>query len=115
MPSRSPTPNTSHEVEVVQVILSLRVQPATGKKDTLKGGKKAAVPKGKLETKTKELTFTFKALEENYHSFLSALLKLYNYDKYTPVKKQSRFGIKVTMAKKPYVCECCILSIWLYK
>ena len=98
----------------MQVILSLQVQPATGKKDTSKGGKKAAVLKGKLETKMKELAFTFKALEENYHSFLLALLKLYDYDKYTPVKKQSHFGIKVVMAKKLYVCECCTPSIWLH-
>ena len=51
--------------------------------------------------KNKELPFTFELSEENY---LSALLKEHIYEKYTPVKKQHHFGIKVGIgAKKAYV------------
>lgn len=61
-------------------------------------------PAGKLETKNKELAFTFERSEENYLNFLSAILKAHGHGKYTPVKRQSRFGIKVGMGgKKTYV------------
>jgi hypothetical protein len=102
MLSRSPTPNTSHEVLVVQAILSFRIQPIS-KKDTTKSTKKSTVAKGKTESKTKEMKFTFESSEENYLSFLSALLKVHGHDKYTPVKKHCRFGVKVSVAKKVYV------------
>jgi len=109
MPSRSPTPNTSHEVLVVQAILSFRTQPIA-KKDATKNTKKSSVPKGKTESKTKEMKFTFESSEENYLSFLSELLKVHGHDKYTPVKKHCRFGIKVSVAKKAYVSNCRILG-----
>jgi len=99
MPSPPPTPKTSHEVETILVQLQLRVQTL---KDT--NSKKKTVAKGKLETKNKELAFTFELTEANYLSFLSALLKEHGFGKYTPVKKQHGFGIKVGMgAKKAYV------------
>ena len=99
MPSESPPPNTSHKVETISAQLQFR---AHSTKDTTKGkGKKTL---GKLESKNKELSFTFELSEENYLSFLSALLKEHGYEKYTPVKKQHRFGIKVGIgAKKAYV------------
>ena len=103
MPSPSPTPNTSHKVDVVQVILSFRSPKPAAKKDTSKGGKKPAVPKGKAETKTKEIAFTFESSEENYLDFLSELLKVHGHAKFTPVKKHTRYNIKVLIAKKACV------------
>lgn len=104
MPSPSPPPITSHEVEVVTVQLQFRgPPPATTAKTT---GKK---PLGKLETKNKELAFTFELEEENYLSFLSAMLKEHGHTKYIPVKKQHRFGIKVTMGAKK-MCVFCLIS-----
>ncbi|KAF8799455.1 hypothetical protein BYT27DRAFT_7223729 [Phlegmacium glaucopus] len=100
MASRSPTPVTSHEVEVVQAILSFHPQKPSLKKDSTKGGKKPAAPKGKVETKTKEIAFTFEPSEENYLSFLSELLKVHGQGKYTPVKKHTRFSIKILLGKK---------------
>jgi len=91
---------SSHKVEVT-VILSFRVSPT--KKDLPKKGKKTAIAKGKLEMKTKELSFSFESSEENYLSFLSELLKAHGHDKYTPVKKHGRFSIKVLIGKKAYV------------
>jgi hypothetical protein len=99
MPSESPPPITSHKVETISAQLQFRAQST---KDTTKG--KAKKTLGKLESKNKELAFTFDLSEENYLSFLSALLKEHGYEKYTPVKKQHRFGIKVGIgAKKAYV------------
>lgn len=103
MPSRSPTPNTSHEVNVVQVVLSFRSPKTVPKKDASKSGKKPAAAKGKVETKSKETSFTFEPLEENYLDFLSELLKVHGHVKYTPVKKHTRYNIKVLIAKKAYV------------
>ena len=41
---------------------------------------------------------------KHYLDFLSAILKEHGHSKYVPVKKQSRFGIKVGMgSKKTYV------------
>ena len=105
MPSESPPPNSntspSHKVETISAQLQFRNQ-AQATKDTTKG--KAKKTLGKLESKNKELSFTFELSEENYLSFLSALLKEHGYEKYTPVKKQHRFGIKVGIgAKKAYV------------
>ncbi|KAF8153331.1 hypothetical protein B0H34DRAFT_861457 [Crassisporium funariophilum] len=95
MPSLSPPPNTSHKVEVVTVQLQFCVlPPATSAKTT------GTKPLSKLETKNKELAFTFKLEEENYLLFLSAMLKEHGHTKYIPVKKQHRFGIKVTMGGK---------------
>lgn len=82
-PSRSSSPNTSHEVKDIQVILSFRVIKAAPKKDSSKGSKKTVPPKGKVETKTKELSFTFESSDENYLSFLSELLKVHSHTKYT--------------------------------
>ena len=99
MPSPPPTPKTSHEVKTVLVQLQLCVQ-------TLKdaNSKRKPAAKGKLETKNKELAFTFELTETNYLSFLLALLKEYGFRKYTPVKKQHWFGIKIGMgAKKAYI------------
>jgi hypothetical protein len=68
----------------------------------MKDGKKKST--GKLETKNKEITFKFELSEENYLSFLSALLKEHGHTKYTPVTKPHCFGIKVSMGvKKAYV------------
>ena len=104
----SPPPHkTSHEVETISVQLQFRTQPANGNS---KGAKKK--PVGKLETKNKEITFTFELSEENYLSFLSALLKEHGHTKYTPVTKSHRFGVKVTMgAKKAYIFH----SSWYWK
>jgi hypothetical protein len=65
--------------------------------------KKAAV-KGKLETKNKELAFTFQPTEANHLSHLSALLKEHGYRKHMSFKKQHGFGIKIGIGgKKVYV------------
>ena len=64
MSSRSPTPDGPHEVEVVQVILAFHSQNPSTKNNSSKGSKKAAASKGKVETKTKEISFTFEPLEE---------------------------------------------------
>ena len=102
MPSESPPPNTSHKVETISAQLQFHVQTST--KDTTKG--KAKKPLGKLESKNKELTFNFELSEENYLSFLLALLKEHGYEKYTPIKKQHHFGIKVGIgAKKAYISD----------
>ena len=102
MLSESPPPNTSHNVETISAQLQFHAQAST--KDTTKGKAKKAL--GKLESKNKELTFNFKFSEENYLSFLSALLKEHGYEKYTPVKKQHCFGIKVSIgAKKAYISD----------
>jgi hypothetical protein len=95
----SPAPSkTSHEVEIISVQLQYRAQLANSNS---KGAKKKKL--GKLETKNKEITFTFELSEESYLSFLSALLKEHGHTKYTPVTKSHRFGIKVAMgAKKTY-------------
>ena len=99
MPSESPPPNVSYKVDTISAQLQFRAQST---KDTNKGKPKKTL--GKLESKNKELPFTFKLSEENYLSFLSALLKEHGYEKYTPVKKQHHFGIKVGIgAKKAYV------------
>ena len=95
MPSPPPTPKTSHEVETILVQLQLRVQTS---KDT--NSKKKTVAKGKLKTKNKELAFTFELTEANYLSFLLALLKEHGFGKYTPVKKQHGFGLKVGIGAK---------------
>ena len=98
MPSPSPEPEkTSHKVDVITVQLQfLRV--SAGKSTGKKG------PAAKLDTKNKELAFTFECTEANYLDFLSAILKEHGHSKYVPVKKQSRFGIKVGMgSKKTYV------------
>ena len=73
-PSHSPLPSASHEVKDIQVNLAFCI-PA--KKDSSRGTKKSAAPKGKVETKTKELSFTFESSDENYFLFLSKLLKVY--------------------------------------
>ena len=99
-PSRSPSPSASHEVKDIQVNLVFRI-PA--KKDSSKGTKKSAAPKGKVETKTKELSFTFESSDENYFLFLSELLKVHAHKKYIPIKKHSYYGIKVLLGKKAYV------------
>ena len=56
------------------------------------------------------MKFTFESSEENYLSFLLELLKVHGHDKYIPVKKHCRFGIKVSVAKKVYVSNCHILG-----
>jgi hypothetical protein len=95
MPSPPPTPKTSHEVETILVQLQLRVQTSNAA-----SSKRKPAAKGKLETKNKELAFMFELTEANYLSFLSA----HGFGKYTPVKKQHWFGIKVGIgAKKAYV------------
>ena len=101
--SRSSSPNASHEVKDIQVILNFRVLKAAPKKDSSRVKKSAA--KGKMETKTKELSFTFESSDENYFSFLSALLKVHGHTKYAPVKKHTRFGIKVLLGKKACVSD----------
>ena len=73
--SCSPSPNTSHDVKDIQVILLFLVLKAALKKDSSKGSKKSAA-KDKVETKTKELLFTFESSDRNYLSFLSELLKV---------------------------------------
>jgi hypothetical protein len=100
MSSHSPTPDGPHEVEVVQVILAFHSQNPATKNNSSKGVKKAAASKGKVETKTKEISFTFEPLEENYISFLSELLKAHGQGRYTPVKSHTRFSIKVSLGKK---------------
>lgn len=107
-PSRSPSPNSSHEVKDIQVILSFHVLKAAPKKESSKGSKKSVALKGKVETKTKELSFTFESSNENYLSFLSELLKVHAHTKYTPVKKHTRFSIKVLLGKKAYVSDFCL-------
>jgi hypothetical protein len=104
-PSRSPSPNTLHEVKDIQVILSFRVLKAAPRKESSKGSKKSVALKGKVETKTKELSFIFESSDENYLSFLSELLKVHAHTKYTPVKKHTRFSIKVLLGKKAYVSD----------
>ncbi|KIK02604.1 hypothetical protein K443DRAFT_37385, partial [Laccaria amethystina LaAM-08-1] len=61
---------------------------------------KAAASKGKVEMKTKEISFTFEPLEENYISFLSELLKAHGQGRYTRVKSHTWFSIKVSLGKK---------------
>jgi len=97
----SPLPHkTSHEVETISVQLQFRTQPANSNSNTAAKKKSA----GKLETKNKEISFTFELSEENYLSFLSSLLKEHGHTKYTPVTKQHRFGVKISMgAKKAYI------------
>lgn len=100
MSSPPPPSKTSHEVETISVQLQFRTQPANGNSNS-KGARKKL---GKLETKNKEITFTFELSEENYLSFLSAFLKEHGHTKYTPVTKSHRFGVKVSMgAKKTYI------------
>ena len=66
--------------------------------------KRKPAAKGKLETKNKEFAFTFKLTKANYLWFLSALLKEHGFEKYTSVKRQHWFGIKISMgAKKTYI------------
>jgi hypothetical protein len=100
MSSRSPTPDGPHEVKVIQVILVFHSQNPATKNNSSKGAKKAAASKGRVETKTKEISFTFEPLEENYISFLSELLKAHGQGRYTPVKSHTRFSIKVSLGKK---------------
>jgi len=108
-PSRSPSPPGSHEVKDIQVNLTFRVQKVSAKS---KGSKKSTTtaPKGKLETKTKELSFTFESSDENYLLFLSELLKVHAHNKYIPVKKHTRFSIKVLLGRKAYVGIALIFS-----
>ena len=72
--SYSSSPNASHEVKDIQVILTFHVLKAAPKKDLSRA--KKSIAKGKMETKTKELSFTFESLDENYFLFLLALLKV---------------------------------------
>jgi len=95
--SRSSSPNTSHQVKDIQVILLFHVLKAVPK---FSKAPKKSVGKGKMETKTKELSFTFKSSDENYLSFLSELLKVHGHTKYTPIKKHTCFGIKVLLGKR---------------
>ena len=100
MLSHSPTPDGPHKVEVIQVILTFHSQNPATKNNLSKGVKKAAASKGKVETKAKEISFTFEPLEENYISFLSELLKAHGQGRYTPVKIHTQFSIKVSLGKK---------------
>jgi len=95
--SRSSSPNTSYQVKDIQVILSFHVLKAVPKSSK---ALKKSVGKGKMETKTKELSFTFESSDENYLLFLSELLKVHGHTKYTPIKKHTRFGIKVLLGKR---------------
>ena len=113
MPGHSPTPNASHEVDIVQVVLSFRSPKPAPKKDTSKGGKKSASPKSKVETKSKETSFTFEPSEENYLDFLSELLKVHGHVKYTPVKKHTQYNIKVLIAKKSVCLQWLSIALFL--
>ena len=92
------SPNASHEIKDIQVILIFCVLKAMPKKDSSRA--KKSVAKGKIETKTKELSFTFELSDKNYFLFLSALLKVHGPTKYAPVKKHTRFGIRCCWEKK---------------
>lgn len=102
-PSRSPSPITSHEVKDIQVNLS--ILKAAKPKEPSKGGRKSAAPKGKVEMKAKELSFTFESSEDKYYSFLSELLKVHGQNKFIPVTKHTRFAVKVLLGKKAYVSD----------
>ncbi|KAI0245275.1 hypothetical protein BJV78DRAFT_1158810 [Lactifluus subvellereus] len=70
------------------------------------------MPKGKLESKNKEFPFTIESTEENYLSFLSAIIRKHGYDKYTPVMKEKCFGIKVGLGgKTAYAAMLGILTV----
>ncbi|KAF8810644.1 hypothetical protein BYT27DRAFT_7209245 [Phlegmacium glaucopus] len=99
MPSQSPIPTTSHSVGVVQVILSFHAPKPAAKKDSSKGGKKSTAPKGKVEMKTKEISFTFEASEDNYLSFLSELLKAHSHNNIKVLlgKKMKKDGVDIDM------------------
>ncbi|KAF9033380.1 hypothetical protein BJ165DRAFT_1410441 [Panaeolus papilionaceus] len=92
-----PAPSSTFEVEVLGTI-SYRT-PAPPPPTTSKGKTKTA-SKGKLESKNKEFTFTFEANSENYLLFLSTLLEKHRYPKYTPVKVNHYFTVKIGVGPK---------------
>lgn len=97
---------TSHEVHV-HVQLSFRVPVKQDKPDTTSKKPRKLAAKSKIENKNKEFDFTFERADDNYLSFLSTLLDKHGLEKYTPIVKQRRFGIKVGLAgKKVYVRHC---------
>ncbi|KAF8800146.1 hypothetical protein BYT27DRAFT_7027078, partial [Phlegmacium glaucopus] len=55
---------------------------------------KSKASKKKVETKTKEFSFTFEATQTNYLNFLSAVLDKHQYSKYTPMTIHTRFNIR---------------------
>jgi hypothetical protein len=93
-PAASSTPDC-WEVQNISVQLSYSAkvpQPA--------GKNKASKTKTKIETKNKELSFTFEDTIPNYIDFLTALLKKHGQNEYTPVTEKRRFGIKIIVPPK---------------
>ena len=91
----------------VHLSYSVKVK-ASGVEGRKKG--KAAKPKVKIETKNKEMTFSFDKTAPNYLAFLSALLEKHGHDKYTPVTRRHCFAIRVLVPpKRAYVAQICFI------